>query len=283
MGYAFISYSRKNLEDALALRSLLSNRGIETWMAPGDIPVGSNYAGVITRAIREADCMVLLLTDESQNSNMVDKEVDRALTYRKPLFPIALNDLTLNDSFELYLCNQHILPVRQISHNNKALLDLVEQIARITDTPTEPAIHEEVTGQFAGQRVLIYSAAAKKFASARLDLDKAPVCCSTDRQEAWEIFHVTVDEEGWASFMACNKCYLTVSLDLNKALPPVRAAAPESLSWEKFKIYKTNRGFAIKAKCNRKWVSSRIDWENSPLLASRALPDTWELFDIRSV
>lgn len=287
MGYAFISYSSKNLEDALTIRSLLTNRGVRVWMAPGDIPAGSNYAGVLTRAIRNSECLVLLLTNESQNSTWVDKEVERALSYRKPVIPIALEMIDLNDSFEFYLGNQQIVPVRQISGNNKELLKLLDQIAAITGTKAgrkkgedDP---EDVTAWFTDRRILLYSLAAGKFASARLDLKNEPVCCSTDNQLGWETFRVTADDEGLASFKAFNDRYLTVRLDVDKDLPPVRATAPESLLWEKFSIYKTGRGYALKAACNGKWVTSRIDWDRNPLLASAPVPDSWELFDIRTV
>jgi len=64
--YVFISYSTKNLEDALAMRGALMNRGVRTWMAPGDIPAGSTY--------------------------WVDKEVERALSYGRTVIPVALGD-----------------------------------------------------------------------------------------------------------------------------------------------------------------------------------------------
>ena len=131
MGYAFISYSSRNYDDAVTLRSILANRGVDTWMAPGDIPAGSNYAGVINRAIKGAECLVLLLTDDSQNSKWVDKEVERALTYSKTVIPIALANLTLNDNFEFYLGNQQIVPVRQIDDGNKELLKILDQIIKL--------------------------------------------------------------------------------------------------------------------------------------------------------
>lgn len=143
MGYAFISYSSRNTDDAVTLRSYLTKRGVDTWMAPGDIPAGSNYAGVITKAIKGAECLVLLLTDESQNSTWVDKEVERALSYRKTVIPIAMDDLVLNDSFEFYLSNQQIIPVRQINEDNKELQKIVDQVIKLVgnslDETKEPA------------------------------------------------------------------------------------------------------------------------------------------------
>ena len=130
MGYAFISYSSRNLENALAMRSAFTNRGIKTWMAPGDIPAGSRYPDVITKAIKGAECLVILLTDDALNSIWVDKEVERALSYRKPVIPVALGELELNDSFELYLGNQQIVPVRQISNDNDEFLRIIAQIVK---------------------------------------------------------------------------------------------------------------------------------------------------------
>ncbi len=140
MGYAFISYSSRNLDDAMTLRRFLAKRGVDTWMAPGDIPAGSTYAGVITRAIKGAECLVLLLTDDSQNSKWVDKEVERALTYGKAVIPVALGDMTLNDNFEFYLGNQQIIPVRHIGDDNKELLKIIDQIIKLVDSNLDKKI-----------------------------------------------------------------------------------------------------------------------------------------------
>lgn len=136
MGYAFISYSTKDLEYVKVLHKLLSEHGIETWIAPGDIPAGSTYAGVIVRAIKGSECLVLLLTEHAQNSKWVDKEVERALSFGKIIIPIALESIQLNDNFEFYLGNQQIIPVRQFSNENESMLRLIQQIQSITNAKT---------------------------------------------------------------------------------------------------------------------------------------------------
>lgn len=35
------------------MRKLLNDSGIDTWMVPGDIPIGSNYGSVINLAVKE--------------------------------------------------------------------------------------------------------------------------------------------------------------------------------------------------------------------------------------
>ncbi|MBR4050472.1 MAG: toll/interleukin-1 receptor domain-containing protein [Clostridia bacterium] len=83
MGYAFISYSTKNKDSADGIKSLFNKNGIETWMAPNDIPAGSKYAEVISKALKNCSCLVLLLTNNSQNSLWVAKKVERAINYKK--------------------------------------------------------------------------------------------------------------------------------------------------------------------------------------------------------
>jgi hypothetical protein len=140
MGYVFISYSTKNSEYANAIRKVLTDKGIQTWMAPGNIPVGSTYAGEITRALKGASGLVLVLTDDAQSSEWVDREVERAINYGKPIVPIALGELTLNDNFELYLGNKQIVPIHQLSEENKDFREILDLIRFLASKPGTAAI-----------------------------------------------------------------------------------------------------------------------------------------------
>ncbi len=111
MGYAFISYSSKNQGTADAIRKLLLNKGVEIWMAPYDIPAGSEYAEVLYEALIGCSCSVLLLTNDSQNSQWVKKEVNIAITNSKPVIPVKLEDIELNSAMKLYLNDQQMVPV----------------------------------------------------------------------------------------------------------------------------------------------------------------------------
>lgn len=130
MGYAFISYSTKNQSSADAMRTLFNKHNIDTWMAPYDIPAGSKYAAVITRAIRDCSCFVLLLSNDSQESEAVDSEVELAtLTYKKSIITVELEKVILNDSFTFYIHNKQIIAVHKIDENSyevKQVLDAVK-------------------------------------------------------------------------------------------------------------------------------------------------------------
>lgn len=95
MGYAFISYSTKSQSAADAMHTLFKKHNIDTWMAPYDILAGSEYAEVLHDALSECSCLVLMLTDVSQNSQWVRKEVNVAITNGKIIIPVKLEDVEI--------------------------------------------------------------------------------------------------------------------------------------------------------------------------------------------
>lgn len=74
--YVFISYSTKDKDQAIQVRDLLEKTcGVGCWMAPRDIPTGSNYAYVIEHAISRCAIFLLLVSRHSLQSVWVNKEV----------------------------------------------------------------------------------------------------------------------------------------------------------------------------------------------------------------
>ena len=129
MGYVFISYSTDNQSSAEALRNLFSKHGYGTWMATYDIPPGMKFAEAINQAIKGCDCFVLLLTNQSQNSKWVAKEVERAIHYRKLLIPISLENVILNDEFEFYISTDQIIPVKTISEDSVEIKKILQTLS----------------------------------------------------------------------------------------------------------------------------------------------------------
>ena len=117
-GYVFISYSTKNQEYAEAALRLVKEDGISAWMAPYDIPAGSKYAHVINGAIKKCSCVLLLLSEQSQESEWVEKEIERAINYRKTIISMHIDESQLNDGFSFYLGNQQIVPIKSINKND---------------------------------------------------------------------------------------------------------------------------------------------------------------------
>ena len=131
MPYAFISYSTQNQAAADAMREFLKKNQIDTWMAPGDIPAGQRYAAVIAQAVKDCACVVLMLTDAAQNSVWVAKEIERAVNYRKPIIPVQLEDVVLNNEFELYISSDQIVAVQKIDERSPELQKVLTSVSAL--------------------------------------------------------------------------------------------------------------------------------------------------------
>ncbi len=144
MGYAFISYSTQNQSVADSIRELFNKNSIDTWMAPYDIPIGSKYAAVITSAIRDCACFVLLLSKDSQASEAVDKEVElAAIQYKKTTIVLKLEDIILNDSFTYYIHNQQIIAVNKVNEDSQDIKQVISSVKIYTDS--QNAIYDSVS------------------------------------------------------------------------------------------------------------------------------------------
>lgn len=103
MKEVFISYSTIDTVSAETVRNVLEKNGLSCWMAPRDIPGGSNYTKEIPIAIRNCKVFVLILSENAQNSHWVLKELDSAVNCGKVILPFMLEDCVLNDEFNFLL------------------------------------------------------------------------------------------------------------------------------------------------------------------------------------
>lgn len=143
MRQVFISYSTKDQLQAEAVRNVIEQNGITCWMAPRDIPGGSNYTREIPIAIRGCQAFVLMLSQNAQNSHWVLKELDSAVNAGKVILPFQLEDITLTDEFNFLLTGAQRYDAYQ--KKAEALQNLVKRIKAIVDTaPQETPAGDEV-------------------------------------------------------------------------------------------------------------------------------------------
>lgn len=142
MKQVFISYSTKDQPQAEAVRNVIEQNGITCWMAPRDIPGGSNYTKEIPHAIRDCQAFVLMLSQNAQNSPWVLKELDRAVNEGKIILPFQLEDITLNDEFNFLLTGAQRYDAYQ--KKSEALQLLVSRIKAILGPDSQSA---EASGQ----------------------------------------------------------------------------------------------------------------------------------------
>lgn len=105
----FVSYSSKDRKFVNNIVKMLTDMGISCWKAPENIPAGSSYAREIPKAIANCEVFLLMLSKTSQDSIWVEKEIDNAISNRKNIIPLQLDDEPLNDAFRFYLNNVQMI------------------------------------------------------------------------------------------------------------------------------------------------------------------------------
>ena len=138
----FISYSTNDLQQAETVRNVLEKNGLSCWMAPRDIPGGSNYTKEIPIAIRNCKVFVLVLSASAQSSQWVLKELDSAVNCGKVILPFMLEDFSLNDEFNFLLTGAQ----RYAAYQKKAeaMETLIGRIRGILDAPSSAVEQKDI-------------------------------------------------------------------------------------------------------------------------------------------
>lgn len=140
MKEVFISYSTVDTTPAETVRNVLEKNGLSCWMAPRDIPGGSNYTKEIPIAIRNCKVFVLILSENAQNSHWVLKELDSAVNCGKVILPFMLEDCILNDEFNFLLTGAQRYAAYQ--KTAEAMETLIGRIRGILDVPASGVTSE---------------------------------------------------------------------------------------------------------------------------------------------
>jgi hypothetical protein len=85
---AFFSYSREDSEFALKLAEDLKAEGANVWLDQLDIEPGQRWARAVQDALNRAQCVLVILSPASVNSNNVEDEVNFALEEHKTVVPV---------------------------------------------------------------------------------------------------------------------------------------------------------------------------------------------------
>jgi len=104
---AFVSYATPDRAITMALVDDLEARGLTCWIAPRDVPGGSKYAEVILKALAESEVFLLVFSENSNASEHVQREVERALHGSKKIVPVRIADVLPSGAMDYYLATLH--------------------------------------------------------------------------------------------------------------------------------------------------------------------------------
>ena len=104
----FISHSSVNKTIANAICHALEKNNVRCWIAPRDIPAGTQFGEQIIKGIRECKVFLLIFSDEVNRSPAVQKELERAvLGHKKTVIPFRIEDVPMNENIEFFLGDVH--------------------------------------------------------------------------------------------------------------------------------------------------------------------------------
>jgi formylglycine-generating enzyme required for sulfatase activity len=89
MGFIFISYSHKDKAYVHELQKALQDEGFEVWV-DDRIDYGTTWPKVLQSHLDDCDAFIVVMTEDSYNSNWVQNEVTRAERKKKPFFALLL-------------------------------------------------------------------------------------------------------------------------------------------------------------------------------------------------
>jgi hypothetical protein len=105
----YVSYSHVDKAAADAACATLERAGIRCWIAPRDITPGDEWSAAIIKAIDQCRAMVLIFSQNANNSRQIRREVERAITVGIPLVPVRIEDVVPTESLAYFMGTVHWL------------------------------------------------------------------------------------------------------------------------------------------------------------------------------
>jgi adenylate cyclase len=105
----FLSYAAADKATALEVVKGLEDHGIRCWIAPRDIPAGSEYGEQIIEAVKGARVFVVIFSASANTSPHVRREVERAVSAEKTIVPFRIENVEPTGAMEYALGNTHWL------------------------------------------------------------------------------------------------------------------------------------------------------------------------------
>jgi TIR domain len=153
----YISYSHVDKAAADAACATLERAGIRCWIAPRDITPGDEWSAAIIKAIDQCRAMVLIFSQNANNSRQIRREVERAITVGIPLVPVRIEDTVPTESLAYFIGTVHWLDAMTPPFENH-LVKLADSLKRLLEV--NPPKHLGGTAPGAGPTAYATSSAA---------------------------------------------------------------------------------------------------------------------------
>jgi len=128
----FLSYSSKDKAVADLMCQAMEQNGLKCWIAPRDIMPGQDWSEAIIDGLTSARVFVLLLSETSNVSEQVKREIQNAVTEGLTIVPFRIHDVTLTKHMRYFIGTPHWLDAFQapIEPHLQTLVEVVGSLLR---------------------------------------------------------------------------------------------------------------------------------------------------------
>lgn len=134
----FISFSSQESNEATSVCKLLERNGYSCFISLRDLIAGEEYAAQLVDNIAGCQAVVLLLSNASNQSPHVLREVEYAVSNRIPILVYTLEECQLSKSMSYYLTTHQWIP--NVQDRDQRLLEGVRHILDSKDNITQDYI-----------------------------------------------------------------------------------------------------------------------------------------------
>lgn len=137
----FVSYSDKDRLTVSGICSYLEGKGLRCFVAYRDIPKAVIWAGAITEAIHNCKIMVIVYSENFNQSKEVDREIQLCSDFEKPMLIFRLSPSVYSNIKRFYLSNINHLdafpnPEKEFDKLSQSILRLLD--VEDTDLESQP-------------------------------------------------------------------------------------------------------------------------------------------------
>lgn len=138
--HIFISHSSKDAKIANEVCEYLEDNKHTCFIAPRDIRPGHDYASEIVDGIDGSDVILFLLSDASNNSPHVLREIERSVGLNIPILVYSLEEVTLSKSLEYFIMTHQW--INTIHSEYSIILQSINDLANSKPTPNQTETKE---------------------------------------------------------------------------------------------------------------------------------------------
>ena len=100
--YIYVSFAEKDLLKAQKLIEKMQTMGIRVLFDQGEL-AGSEWAAQTVKNLKGCNCLLLLLTENSADSQSIRRELDFAISQGKKIITVRSEDVTLPAETSLFI------------------------------------------------------------------------------------------------------------------------------------------------------------------------------------